>query len=174
MSATGIDELNIINPDTDSGSGGSGGGADGGYSADEFDMGELDTSAMDEMDSKYQGLIDRAKELKGSVYSWLLGWFWGYYPYLIAFRHPSSSIKDSLDGDIHISGGAGSCQFGLPVSAGLLVWGKVAGSVASIGASIADNLLGGISLFLQQNKDRIKEYLVSMFDIGSRIAEIER
>ena len=51
--------------------------------------------------------------------------------------------------------------------------GKIAGSVASIGASIADNLLGGISLFLQQNKDRIKEYIVAMFDIGSRIAEIE-
>jgi len=40
--STGIDELNIINPDTGSGGGGSGSGAgaDGSYAADEFDMGQ--------------------------------------------------------------------------------------------------------------------------------------
>ena len=50
--------------------------------------------------------------------------------------------------------------------------GQVAGSVAGIGVTIADNLLGGISLYLQQNTERIKDYLVSMFDIGSRLAQI--
>lgn len=62
---TGIDELNIIDPDTGSDGGGSGGGAAGGYDVDQFDMGAVDTSALDVMDSKYQALIDRAKELKG-------------------------------------------------------------------------------------------------------------
>ena len=50
--------------------------------------------------------------------------------------------------------------------------GQVTGSVASIGATIADNLLGGISRYLEQRKERIKDYIVQMFNIGSRIAEI--
>ncbi|MBS6645891.1 MAG: hypothetical protein KH366_20135, partial [Clostridiaceae bacterium] len=46
---TGIDELNIIQ-NTDSGGGsGTGGGGAGGYDVDQFDMGEANTAAMDEM-----------------------------------------------------------------------------------------------------------------------------
>lgn len=165
---TGIDELNIISPETDSGGGGSGGGA-GGYSPDEFDMGEADTSAIDEMDSKYQGLIDRAKELAGLFQAG----FWDGFGDTSVFDSIQSSI-DSIKGSLseiftapEVLAAANT--FADQVSYSL---GQVAGSMASVGTSIADNLLGGISLFLQQNKDRIKEYLVSMFDIGSRMAEI--
>ena len=168
--STGIDELNIINPDADSGGGGSGVGADGGYSADEFDMGELDTSLIDEVDSKYQGLLDRATQLKGIF---LAGFKIGFgdTSVLDSMKESIQSIKDSLT-EIFTSP---EVQQAANRFANILAinLGKIAGSVASIGASIADNLLGGISLFLQQNKDRIKEYIVAMFDIGSRIAEIE-
>lgn len=51
--------------------------------------------------------------------------------------------------------------------------GKVVGSLASIGATIADNLLGGFDLFLQSNKEKIKRWLVSIFDISGEIAEIQ-
>ena len=168
--STGIDELNIINPDADSGGGGSGVGADGGYSADKFDMGELDTSLIDEVDSKYQGLLDRATQLKGIF---LAGFKIGFgdTSVLDSMKESIQSIKDSLT-EIFTSP---EVQQAANRFANILAinLGKIAGSVASIGASIADNLLGGISLFLQQNKDRIKEYIVAMFDIGSRIAEIE-
>ncbi len=166
---TGIDELNIINPDTDSGSGGSGGGADGGYAVDEFDMGEVDTSAVDEMDSKYAGLIEKARELAGLFKEG----FWDGFGDTSVFNSIQSSI-DSIKGslrDIFTSPEvlASANSFADQIAYSL---GQVAGSMASIGISIADNLLGGISLFLQQNKDRVIEYIVSMFDIGSRIAEI--
>ena len=166
---TGIDELNIINPDTDSGGGGSGGGADGGYSADEFDMGELDTSAMDEMDSKYAGLIEKANELKNLFMAGFKVGF-GDMSVLASMRESIQSIKDSLT-EIFTSPEVeqAATRFANILAINL---GKIAGSAASIGASIADNLLGGISLFLQQNKDRVIEYIVAMFDIGSRIAEI--
>ena len=166
---TGIDELNIINPDTDSGGGGSGGGADGGYSADEFDMGELDTSAMDEMDSKYAGLIEKANELKNLFMAGFKVGF-GDMSVLDSMRESIQSIKDSLT-EIFTSPEVeqAATRFANILAINL---GKIAGSAASIGASIADNLLGGISLFLQQNKDRVIEYIVAMFDIGSRIAEI--
>lgn len=167
--STGIDELNIINPDTDSGGGGSGGGADGGYAADEFDMGELDTSAVDEMDSKYAGLIEKANELKNLFMAGFKVGF-GDMGVLDSMKESIQSIKDSLT-DIFTSPEVEQAanRFANILAINL---GKIAGSAASMGASIADNLLGGISLFLQQNKDRVIEYIVSMFDIGSRIAEI--
>lgn len=43
--------------------------------------------------------------------------------------------------------------------------GEIAGSVVSIGNSIATNLLGGLDLFLSANKDNIKHDLINMFDI---------
>lgn len=167
--STGIDELNIINPETDSGSGGSGGGADGGYSADEFDMGELDTSAVDEMDSKYAGLIEKAKELKNLFMAGFKVGF-GDTSVLDSMKESIQNIKDSLT-EIFTSPEVEQAanRFANILAINL---GKIAGSAASIGASIADNLLGGISLFLQQNSERIRDYIVSMFNIGSRIAEI--
>lgn len=57
---TGIDELHIIDQSTDSSSGSDSGSAGAGS----VDMGTLmDTSALDEADSKMQGLINRMKEL---------------------------------------------------------------------------------------------------------------
>lgn len=168
-STTGIDELNIIQS-PDAGSGGGGGGAGGsGYAGDEFDMGEIDTSPVDEMDSKYQALIDKAKELADLF----------RYGFKIGFGDTSvlDSIKNSIDGikkslkDIFTDPAVlkAADNFAKQFSYNL---GKIAGSFASVGATIADNLLGGIDKYLQQNSQRIKDFLVSMFDIGSDTAMI--
>lgn len=50
--------------------------------------------------------------------------------------------------------------------------GSLAGSMASIGLTIATNLLGGIAKYLDQNKERIKSYLISMFDIWAEINQM--
>lgn len=164
---TGIDELNIISPNADAG-GGSGGGAGSGYDVDQFDTSEAVPPA-DELDHKYQGLIDKAKELKNLFMAGFKVGF-GDTSVLDSMRESIQSIKDSLT-EIFTSPEVeqAATRFANILAINL---GKIAGSAASIGASIADNLLGGISLFLQQNKDRVIEYIVAMFDIGSRIAEI--
>lgn len=51
--------------------------------------------------------------------------------------------------------------------------GKITGSIASIGATMADNLIGGLDIFLQKNKGRIKQYLISMFNITGEISTIK-
>lgn len=166
---TGIDELNIINPDTGTDGGGSGGGAAGGYDVDQFDMGTAGTSALDAMDSKYQALIDRAKELKDLF----TAGFWDGFGDTSVFDSILASvdrIKQSLGAiftapEVLAAANSFADQFSYSL-------GQIAGSVAGIGTTIADNLLGGISLYLQQNTERIREYLVSMFDIGSRVAQI--
>jgi hypothetical protein len=50
--------------------------------------------------------------------------------------------------------------------------GEITGSVASIGLTIADNLLGGFNMFLEQNKERLKEQIVSVFDIAADISQL--
>lgn len=50
--------------------------------------------------------------------------------------------------------------------------GKIVGSIASIGVTIAENLLGGIDLYFSQHKDDIKNWLVTMFDVGTEINNI--
>ncbi len=163
---SGIDELNVIQaPD----SGGSSGGAGGGYAADEFDMGEVDTSAIDEMDSKYQGLIDKARELS-SLFKGGFNIAFGDKGVLDSIQQSITNIGQSLK-DIFLDPAVVSAADEF-LNQFVFNLGKVAGSVASIGASIADNLLGGISLYLEQNKERLIEYIVAMFDIGSRISEI--
>ncbi len=166
---TGIDELNIINPDTDSGGGGSGGGADGGYAADEFDMGELDTSAVDEMDSKYAGLIEKANQLKNLFMAGFKVGF-GDTSVLDSMKESIQSIKDSLT-EIFTSPEMEQAanRFANILAINL---GKMAGSAASIGASIADFLVGSIAKYLDQNKDFIKKKLITLFDVGSEIAKL--
>lgn len=167
--STGIDELNIINPDTDSGGGGSGGGTDGGYSADEFDMGELDTSAVDEMDIKYAGLIEKANQLRNLFMAGFKVGF-GDTSVLDSMKESIQSIKDSLT-DIFTSPEVEQAanRFANILAINL---GKVAGSAASIGASIADFLCGSIAKYLDQNKDFIKKKLVALFNTGSEFAKL--
>lgn len=51
-------------------------------------------------------------------------------------------------------------------------FGAKLGSFISIGGSIVDNITGGIEISLQDNKERIQDWLVGMFDITGRIDTI--
>lgn len=165
---TGIDELNIIQ-DTDSGGGSGAGGGAGGYDVDQFDMGEANTAAMDEMDRKYQGLIDKAKELKDTFTGGFKIGF-GDTKVLDDIHASIQGIKNSF---IEIFT-ANEVQQALNRFLSLFTYnlGKTAGSVASIGASIAANFYGGIDKYLKQNAERIKGYIVSMFDLGGETSVI--
>lgn len=166
---TGIDELNIINPDSGSDSGsGSGGGGAGGYNADDFDMGTL-PEQEDVVSGKLQKIADLMNQLKDSFTSG----FWDAFGDTSIFesiQNSIQSIKDSLR-DIFTDSDVQTAALGFANTLAQSL-GQVTGSVASIGATIADNLLGGISRYLEQNKDRIKDYLVQMFNIGGEIATL--
>ncbi len=47
------------------------------------------------------------------------------------------------------------------------------GSFLSIGASIVDNILGGVSLYLDEAKERIGQWLINMFDITAQTDTIK-
>jgi predicted nucleic acid-binding Zn-ribbon protein len=47
--------------------------------------------------------------------------------------------------------------------------GRITGATASIGLTLRENVVGGLALYLQDNTDRIKSYLIDMFDISSDV-----
>lgn len=165
---SGLDKLNVL---TDSGDGGGGGGTGngGGYSADEFDMGSIDSEPVNQMDSKFQGLLDKAKDLAGLFKR---GFFNGLGDITVfdSIRESIEGIGTSLKNIFMDDAVVGAADRFL--SSFVLNLGKEVGSMVSIGASLADNLLGGINLYLKQSSERIKDWIVSMFDIGSEIADI--
>ena len=164
-----FDELNVVSSNDSSGGGsGSGGSGGGGYESDQFDMGTLPEDG-DAISDKLKNIVDLMNQLKSSFSQG----FWDAFGDTSVFdsiQGSIQSIKRSLndifsDSDVQ----AAATKFANTFAYSL---GQVAGSVASMGATIANNLLGGISLYLQQDSGRIKEYLIAMFDIGGEIASL--
>lgn len=166
--STGIDELNIINPSDNAGSSGSDSAGSGGYDVDDFDMGSL-SQGEDVVSEKLKGILDLMNQLKSSF----VAGFWDAFGDTSVFDSIQSSIQSIKDrlGNIFTDSDVQTAALGFANTLAQSL-GQVTGSVASIGASIADNLLGGISRYLEQNKDRIKDYLIQMFNIGGEIATL--
>ncbi len=160
-----FDKMNKLS-DSSKDSGGSSGGASGGKkTAGTTEQAGKGTSGMlDGLQKKYEALSKLfakgfnlgAGNISGAVKS-----IKGH------LKSIGSSLKEIFTDK------AVSAAFKKMVSLFVVNVGKVVGSIASVGATIADNLLGGFDLFLQGNKERIKKWLVSIFDISGEIAEIQ-
>lgn len=165
-----FDELNIMqdnSTDSSSSSGGSGSGADiGGI---ETGMTEAST-AMDDANKKLskmgeiiQGIVNRAKELAGYFKS---GFKEGLgdvnlEPLQRSIESIGKSVKEIFsDEGVQKAANGWANTFAE-------VLGQFAGSVTSIGISIATNLVGGLSIYLEEHTESIKQYLINMFNIHS-------
>lgn len=165
--ATGIDELNIIRPPS-GGSGGGGAGGSGDYEADDFDMGELDTG-VEELESCYSALLERFKELK-ALFAKGFNMGVGDLSVLKSIQNHLDGIKKKF-GEIFSDEEVKQAIKNF-IDTFIQSLGEIIGGFFSMGATIADNLLGGLERYLSQNIQRIKEYLISMFSIGSDISRI--
>lgn len=147
-----LDKLNNISSQQDSGS-----GTDDASGA--FEQVPIDTSVID--------AFERFKEIALEIKDIFSQGFWDglgdWESRAQSIQDSISSIKDSLSNiftDPAVTGAAASW-----VSSLLYMLGSLAGSTASIGLTIATNLIGGLSLYLEQNQERIKSFIISMFDI---------
>lgn len=165
-----FDKLEVLKKD----SGGSGGGAAGaGGMGDMFsdiamtpEMEKTD-DWLDSIKEKMKPILDYLKKLK-NIFS---QGFWdglGDWEYRWdSIKESLSSIKDSIvdiftDSEVLAAGDRWAQSV-------VYLIGSIVGSLASIGLTIATNVLGGISKYLEENKDRIKKFLVSIFDIKADI-----
>ncbi len=112
-------------------------------------------------------IIDYAKKLKDIFMQ-------GFWDGLGDWQYRWESIKDSIASikesliDIFTDPAVLAAADGWAQSV-VYMLGSLVGSLASIGLTIAANLLGGIAKYLEQNKERIKEYLISMFNIWEEV-----
>lgn len=150
--------------DSDSSSGGSGAGGIG-----DFDFGDTASSAMEQANAQMDKFIDKAKELV-SIFKQGFSEGFGDFDF--------SSITNSIEGikrnlsDIFTSQEVLNASNNW-VNTVALNLGRLTGSAASIGITIADNLLGGFNLFLEQNKGDLQGHIVRLFDLSSQTAEIK-
>lgn len=158
-----LDKLNNLTSDK-------GSSADDGGAADMFEEVPIDSGILDflqKLKDFLNPIIDYAKKLKDVFMQ-------GFWDGLGDWEYRWESIKDSL---ASIRDSLIEIWTDLAVLAAADKWaqsvaymlGSLVGSLASIGLTIATNLLGGIAKYLEQNKDRIKQYLISMFDIWTEI-----
>ena len=163
-----IDELNIVSPEPEAGGGGGAGGVGGGVSGG-LEPVPVDTTALDTYDKKLQSLVERVNELKNLFASGFQIGF-GDVGVLDSIHKNLKSIQDTFK-EI-ASDPAVSDAFSNMLDSLAFNIGKVTGSMASIGTSIVDNLTGGMAQYLSQNTEKIKDYLVSMFDLTAEAAGI--
>lgn len=164
-----FDEIHSLTKNDDSGSGGSGSGggaAGGGLSENIVDA----ANETDEtLNPALEKLIERLKELQQLFKD---GFKAGLGDVdLSGITKAVDGIKKSLR-EIFTAPEVVTAANGFANSLAYSL-GQQAGAMASAGITIATNILGGINKYLDQNKERIKQHLVSMFDIGSEIVMIQ-
>lgn len=168
-----LDEINKINEkDSTSGSGGGGAAPGIGGAVENVDYGNLaeGENAVDKLSDSLKALIDKFKELAGLFKQGFFEGLGDYKPRLEEIKKDIMSIGRALKEiftDPEVVSSANKFANQLAYSLG-----QVAGSIASIGITIVQNLVGGMEKYLTQNTERIKQYIISMFDIGTEIAAI--
>lgn len=144
------------------GSGG-GGGLGGGSEGPLFEEVPIDNKFVSILDS----IIDKLKQIRDIFMDGFWDGLGDYKPLIEELKKDLSSIGGYLteiftDSNVRAAAERFAESF-------IYNLGKIAGSFARIGLAIAVNIVGGIESFLAENVDRIKKYLVSMFDIGTEI-----
>lgn len=157
-----------------SGGGGSGGGGGGGAGGGGFQMPQVEmkeeTQEAGEFSDALEGILDRLKQLKDLFVAGFWDGLGDYKPILDDLKGDLQSIWNTLKDiftDTEVVGAANRFFDSLAFASG-----QVVGSMASIGLTIAANLIGGMEKYLTQNADRIKKYIIGMFDVGSDIVSI--
>lgn len=168
-----LDDLNKRDSKSDSGSGsggggkspGAGGGGGGTGSAPMFTEEQIPNAFLDNL----QKVFDLLKKIKDMFMSGFWDGLGDYKPQLAELKKDLASIKRNLAEiftDPEVVGAAK--RFAESVIYNL---GVVAGSIASVGLTLAVNLVGGFESYLSRNKDRVKKFLVDIFNVGTEMAD---
>lgn len=138
----------------------------GGFGGVDFGTIEKGNTALEDTNKIMDNLLKRMKELAGLFKKGFADGLGDVSGRLDTIKKAAKSIKESLS---YIFDGEVEQAFNSMLDTFAYSLGQIAGSIASVGLSIGANLIGGISKYLEENKDRIKNYLINMMDISSDI-----
>lgn len=169
-----LSPLDDINRFTDQNNGGGGGGGAPGGSGGGGGTGSGPLFEEVPIDNKFASLLDSVLDKLKQIRDIFVDGFWDglgdYKPILKDLKKDLKSIGKSIVDiftDADVQGAADNFAKSF-----IYALGQVVGSFASIGLTIANNIVGGIEKYLKQNKNRIKKYLVDMFDVGAELASL--
>jgi len=154
----GFDDISVLSSQDDSSSGG--GGELAGAAA-------FEESAIEDSFSVIKKIINDIISIFNAGFKDGLG---DWQTRMEDIKSSLRTIKDAMIG-IFTSPEVTSGMRGY-IEAMIYSFGQIAGAIASIGITIAQNLLGGIAQYLEGNSDRIKKFLVRMFDVGVDIRKM--
>ena len=168
-----LDDLNKMDSKSDSGSGGGGGGKSPGAGGGGGGTGSAPMFTEEQIPNAFLDNLQKVFDLLKKIKDLFMSGFWDglgdYKPQLAELKKDFASIKKNLVEiftDPEVVGAAK--RFAESVIYNL---GVVAGSIASVGLTLAVNLVGGFESYLSRNKDRIKKFLVDVFNVGTEIAD---
>ena len=127
-------------------------------------------TVLDKMSKPLKKIIDRFKQLAKLITKGFRDGLGDYEPIFDGIKKDLDSIWKSLKDiftDPEVTKAANKFFDSYAYAIG-----QVAGSFSRIGLTIAQNIIGGIEKFLKQNVQRIKNYLIDMFNIGAEISQI--
>ena len=173
-----LDEINNYSTDKSADSSSKAPGTTGGLvdqmkdAVQNVDYGKLaeGETVLDKMSKPLKKIIDRFKQLAKLIAKGFWDGLGDYEPIFDGIKKDLDSIWKSLKDiftDPEVTKAANNFLDSFAYAIG-----QVAGSFARIGLTIAQNIIGGIEKFLKQNTQRIKNYLIDMFNIGAEISQI--
>lgn len=162
-----LDDLNKYTPaNTGSGGSGNGGGSGAENTGPLFEEIAIDSKFSSMMDS----IIEKLKQIKDIVASGFWDGLDDYKSVFSEIQSDATSISQSIE-EIWTSPGLQQALSNFNRTT-LYNLGLIAGSVAQIGLTIAQNLVGGIESYLSENSGRVTNHLISIFNISSQIMEL--
>ncbi len=154
----GIDEINNLTTSSDDTSSSSGAGK-----IDTSGLGDLTNSSMQQANTQMDNFIKKAKELFSIFKEGFNDAFENTnFDEIINSCERIKTVLIEIFTDSDIDEYAREW-----VDTVLYNMGRMTGSVASVGVTIADNLLGGFANFLEQNEEDIQEHIMNIFSISS-------
>lgn len=172
----GFDKVNKLDSQSDSSSGsssspstGTGGTGALGSAVDFGNLAEGDT-VLDKTDKKMSALIKRCQELAKLFKKGFEIGFGDSQKKIDSINNSAKSIGKNLKEiftDAAVVKAANRCANNIALAIG-----KIIGSTARIGLTLADNLVGGVDKYLAKSKNYIKKRIVSMFDATGEIAKL--
>ena len=158
---SGLDEIRTFTESTDSGAAAVGGGIDLSKVAES--KGEVE-----ETETAVSALVERMKELANLFKEGFAEGLGDTEYRLQSLKDSVASIKDSFE---YIFDENLVTGFNATLDQVSFSLGEIGGAFSSVGLTLAANLLGGFSGFLEDEKPNIQSYLLSMFDIQGQIIE---
>lgn len=172
----GFDKVNKLDSQSDSSSGsssspstGAGGTGALGSAVDFGNLAEGDT-VLDKTDKKMSALIKRCQELAKLFKKGFETGFGDSQKKIDSINNSAKSIGKNLKEiftDAAVVKAANRCANNIAFA-----FGKIIGSTARIGLTLADNFVGGVDKYLAKSKNYIKKRIVSMFDATGEIAKL--